>query len=310
MTQTQRPSIAFAGTPDEAATVLDALHAAEFDIEVVLTVPDARRGRGSATSPTAVKAKALDLGLRVTHDIADLSECGADLGVVVAYGYLIPLAVLERLPMINLHFSLLPRWRGAAPVERAILAGDKETGVCVMEVAEALDSGGVFACKATPIGQKTALELRSELTSLGAELLVETLTEGLGVATEQQGEPTYAAKIAGDDRYFDAETDPVQAERIVRIGGAWTIVGGKRVKVHDAILPDASEESAGNDRADSSDSSDNFESPAETAGDVFWVALGAGELGLATVQPEGKKPMTGRQWANGARLIEHERMAP
>ena len=128
--------LVYLGSPEAAVAPLRALHAAGHDIVLVVSQPDRRRGRGGAMSPSPVKAAALELGVPVTERIDDVVESGAELGVVVAYGRLIRPHVLAAVPMVNLHFSLLPRWRGAAPVERAILAGDTVTGVCVMDVAD------------------------------------------------------------------------------------------------------------------------------------------------------------------------------
>ena len=146
-----------------------------------------------------MKAAALELGLAVTDDLAEAVEVGAELGVVVAYGRIIPVAVLDRLPMVNLHFSLLPRWRGAAPVERALLEGDAETGVCLMAVEAGLDTGGVYAEEATAIDdEETADELRARLVAIGCRLLEEHLAGGHGGPArprDQAGNPTYAEKI-------------------------------------------------------------------------------------------------------------------
>src|SRR5439155_5015611 len=128
------------------------------DIRLVVTRADKRRGRGSALVPSPVKAAATELGLPVTASIDDVIDAGAELGVVVAYGRIIKPHVLDVLPMVNIHFSLLPRWRGAAPVERAILAGDEVTGVCVMALEEGLDTGPVYAREGRPIGEEETLE--------------------------------------------------------------------------------------------------------------------------------------------------------
>src|SRR6185436_14809423 len=131
--------------------------------------------------PSPVKAAAVELGIPVTSDVDEAVAVGAELGVVVAFGRIIKPHVLDALPMVNLHFSLLPRWRGAAPVERAILAGDEVTGVCVMDVEEGLDTGGVYACEEVPIApDDTAATLRARLVDVGTGLLVRTLREGLG----------------------------------------------------------------------------------------------------------------------------------
>ena len=138
--------LAFLGTPAMAVPPLRALIDAGHDVALVVTRPDAKRGRGSTTSPSPVKSAAIDLGIPVTHTVDDVLALDppAELGVVVAFGRIIKPHVLAELPMINLHFSLLPRWRGAAPVERALLAGDEVTGVCVMDVEEGLDTGAVY----------------------------------------------------------------------------------------------------------------------------------------------------------------------
>ncbi|HWD09386.1 MAG TPA: methionyl-tRNA formyltransferase, partial [Actinomycetota bacterium] len=144
--------LAFLGTPDVASLALSGLVGAGFEVACVVTRADKRRGRGTAPEPSPVKARATELGLPVTEGVFDVVGAGVDLGVVVAYGQLIRRPVLEAVPMVNVHFSLLPRWRGAAPVERAILAGDAETGVCLMAVEEGLDTGGVYGKVTTPIG--------------------------------------------------------------------------------------------------------------------------------------------------------------
>ena len=148
MTREARPLV-FLGTPIAAATVLSELIRNGFEIAHVVTRADARRGRGSSTTPSPVKQVAIENSISVSHDMTWLQEnSNRDLlGVVVAYGKIIPSSVLSHIPMVNIHFSLLPRWRGAAPVERAILAGDMRTGVCIMNVEETLDTGDVFACR-------------------------------------------------------------------------------------------------------------------------------------------------------------------
>ena len=149
--------LVYLGTPDLAVPPLRALHAEGFDIALVVTRADKRRGRGGTLVPSPVKAAAIELGIPVTANVDDVLDAGADLGVVVAFGRIIKPHVLEAVPMVNLHFSLLPRWRGAAPVERAILAGDAETGVCVMAVEEGLDTGGVYRSATVPIGPDDTL---------------------------------------------------------------------------------------------------------------------------------------------------------
>ena len=140
--------------------------------------------------------------------------------------------MLDAVPMVNLHFSLLPRWRGAAPVERAILAGDTETGVCLMQLEEGLDTGPVFACERIAVDDRvTADELRTQLGEIGSRLLVDELTRGLGTPTPQDGEPTYAAKIDSADLEIDWTRPAVEIARLVRVGRAWTTFRGNRLLV-------------------------------------------------------------------------------
>lgn len=286
--------LVYLGTPEMAVPPLRALVAAGFDVGLVITRIDKRRGRGSATSPSPVKAAALELGLPVSHDLADATEIGADLGVVVAYGRIIPVDVLAELAMVNIHFSLLPRWRGAAPVERALLAGDETTGVCLMEVAEGLDTGAVFARRELAIGEDDLDTLRRRLVDAGTELLVEELTAGLQPPVAQQGEPTHAAKITNDDLALDPARSAADLQRITRLGRAWTTFRGKRLKVLEAVVAD------GRDLATTPAEPGSLEGPL--------LATGDGVLELVTVQPEGKRAMAARDWVNGAQPKPGERL--
>ena len=259
------PSVVFLGTPAVAETTLRALCSAGVPVPLVVTAPDKRRGRGNAIQPSPVKAAALELGLAVTDDPNDVLAVEADLGVVVAYGRIIRPPLLAKLPMVNLHFSLLPRWRGAAPVERAILAGDERTGVCLMAVSEGLDEGGVYARAETRIGDKTLDQLRDELVGLGDQLLLAALRDGLGVPEPQIGAAVYAHKLTVEDRHIDWDATPEQILRVIRLGDAWTTFRDKRIKMIDACLGES------------------------------------GEVAPVTVQPEGKGPMAFDSWRNGTR---------
>lgn len=261
---------------------------------LVVTQKDKRRGRGTTTTPSPVKAAAQELGLPVTHAVDDVVEAGAELGVVVAFGRLIKPHVLERLPMVNLHFSLLPRWRGAAPVERAILAGDPETGVCLMRLEEGLDTGPVYAVERTRIDDdETAEDLRSRLVGMGTRMLVERLAVGLGEPTPQQGEPTYAAKLEPVDFHLDWSRPAVELHRVVRAGRAWTTFRGRRLIVARARV--ASVDGA------------PIRQPGELDGVV--VACGDGRgLELVEVQPEGRAPRPAAAWRNGARPAPGEKL--
>jgi methionyl-tRNA formyltransferase len=268
-------------------------------VAVVVTQPDRRRGRGGALVPSPVKQVATELGLVVTERVDDVLDAGADLGVVVAFGRLVRPHVLAALPMVNVHFSLLPRWRGAAPVERALLAGDERTGVCIMGLEEGLDTGPVYACREVSIGpESTAPELRAQLAVLGTELLVGLLGEGLGRPRPQEGEPTYAAKLGPDDHRLDWERPAAHLHRVVRVGQAWTTVRGRRLKVLRATPAPAGPVYA---------LGPGEVGPGPSAPTVT-VGTGDGGLVLVEVQPEGRNPQAAGDWARGARLGPGERL--
>ncbi len=236
--------------------------------------------------PSPVKVAALEMGLPVSHSVDDALAVAGDLGVVVAFGQLLKPHILVEVPMVNLHFSLLPRWRGAAPVERALLAGDSETGVCLMHLEEGLDTGPVYRCEAVPIGPSTTVaELKHELVDVGTRLLVDELTAGLGDARPQSGEPTYAYKIRAEELQIDWSNPPADIDRLVRLGGAWTTLHGRRLRVVAAELVGA-----------------DAPASAELRGDRV------GGLRLVSVQPEGKAAMPFEAFARGARLAEAEHL--
>ncbi len=278
--------LVYLGTPEISVPPLRTLADAGFEIALVVTRVDKRRGRGSQLMPSPVKAAAIEMGLAVSHSVDDVLGVDAELGVVVAFGQLIKPHVLAAVPMINLHFSLLPRWRGAAPVERALLAGDDETGVCLMQLEEGLDTGPVYRCEVVPIGETTtAAELRGDLVDTGTRMLVTELRAGLNVPQPQSGNPTYAAKIQPDELRIDWTRSPVELDRLVRLGGAWTTLHGKRLRIVAAELADAAGPSSNALRGDR-----------------------IGGLRLLTVQPEGKSAMPFEAFARGARLAEIEEL--
>jgi methionyl-tRNA formyltransferase len=281
----------YLGTPEIGVAPLLALHAGGHDITLVVSRPDTRRGRRGHAAPSPVKAAAVELGLPVSDSLDDVAESGADLGVVAAYGRIIPVTVLERVPMINIHYSLLPRWRGAAPVERAILAGDRETGVCVMAVEEGLDTGAVYDRRVLEIGEhETADELRTRLVYASTEVLLAVLHDGLDAPVPQEGEPTYADKIEPTDLELDWARSAVQLERVVRVGGAWTTFRGQRLKVW---------------RARAHDDPPHLQ-PGQLEGDR--VGTGSGALELIEVQTEGRPRRDAQAWRHGVRPSADDRL--
>lgn len=272
-----RRRLAYFGTPAMAVPPLKALVDAGHEIAMVITRPDKRRGRGGELGPSAVKHAAVELGLPVSHAVDDVLGQGIELGVVVAFGQLIRPNVLHEVPMVNLHFSLLPRWRGAAPVERALLAGDAETGVCVMKLEEGLDTGPVYDTVRVAIAAAvTADDLRAELVRVGTDQLVRVLAEPLADPKPQEGEPVYAAKIRPAELRIDWSQSVDLIDRLVRLGGAWTTFRGRRMKVIEAVADGASSGAAPG-------------------------------LRLVRVQPEGKPVLSYADWVRGARPGPDER---
>ena len=289
--------LAYLGTPELAVPPLRALVDAGHDVALCVTRPDRRRGRGGAVTPSPVKAVAGELGIPVSHDMDDVLTAGVELAVVVAFGRIIPVRLLAQVPMVNLHFSLLPRWRGAAPVERAILAGDTETGVCLMRVDEGLDSGPVYARRAVPISDTVTLPvLRDQLVAVAGALLVDALSRGvsgLPAPQPQRGEVTLAEKITVEDLHLRWEEPARQLARVVRLGRAWTTFRGKRLRVLSAAVE------AGDGASDGS--------PGGTLHDAR-VSTGAGWLVLHEVQPESRSPMSAEEWLRGVRPGDGERL--
>lgn len=246
--------IIFMGTPDFAVPTLNALVAAGHDVVAVYSQPPRPAHRGKKETPSPVHARAGALGLNVFTPVslksaeaqAAFAAHDADVAVVAAYGLILPRAVLDapRHGCLNVHGSLLPRWRGAAPVQRAILAGDSETGVGIMQMEAGLDTGPVRLEGRTAIGSKTAGQLTVELADMGAQLMVAVLADLDGhppVAQPEEG-VTYAAKISKDEARIDWNLSAVQIERTVRafnpVPGAWFEMGGERFKLLDAeVVP-------------------------------------------------------------------------
>lgn len=288
--------LVYLGTPALAVPTLKALHQAGHDIALVVTRADSKRGRGGKLSPSAVKAAALELGLAVSHDPADVLATGAKLGVVVAYGRLISAEILDAIPMLNLHFSLLPRWRGAAPVERALLEGDSKTGVCIMGLEETLDTGPVYARLEIPIAANATLDsLRVELVEKGTALMVDTLAGELPTPVAQEGEPSYAKKITSETVRIDFDQSAETVENVVRLGKAWTTFRGKRLGVWQLRQVANDDLYAGLTKL----------IPGEINSDGY-VGTGSAPLQLIEVQPESKKRMSAEAWLNGLQLEQAE----
>jgi len=281
--------IAFMGTPDFAVPTLDALAAAGHDIAAVYTQPPRRAGRGKAVQPSPVQKRAEALGLAVRspltlrdpHAQADFAALGLDVAVVAAYGLILPVAVLAapRLGCLNVHGSLLPRWRGAAPVQRAILAGDAETGVGIMQMEKGLDTGPVRLEGRVAVDGKTAGALTAELAELGAALMVRVLADPDAHPPVAQPEDgiTYAAKIEKAEARIDFAESAVQVERRIRAfnpaPGAFFEWDSERLQILAAAITDG----AGR--------------PGEVLDDALAIACADGAIQPLTVKRAGRGAM-------------------
>jgi methionyl-tRNA formyltransferase len=240
--------VVFMGTPDFSVPVLDALVAAGHDIAAVYCQPPRPAGRGKKETPTPVHQRAEELGLPVRHPVslktpeaqADFAALDADVAVVVAYGLILPQAVLDapRHGCLNIHASLLPRWRGAAPIHRAIMAGDAETGICIMQMEAGLDTGPVLLREATLIGpEETTGQLHDRLSAMGARLIVDALArlDDLVPAVQPEAGVTYAAKIDKAEAAVDWTRPAPEVDRLIRglspFPGAWIEHDGQRIKL-------------------------------------------------------------------------------
>jgi methionyl-tRNA formyltransferase len=245
----------FMGTPEFAVPTLCALHEAGHEICAVYSQPPASAGRGKQLRPSPVHAKAEELGLEVRtpesmrdpQAQAEFLALETDAAVVVAYGQLLPRPIIEgpRLGCFNVHGSLLPRWRGAAPIQRAILAGDEKTGITIMRMETGLDTGPMLLKCSAPIDGKTAGDLHDELMEMGARLMVEALAQLVSIEPEAQNDSlaTYAAKIDKAEAAIDWSRPAQDIERQVRafspFPGAWFTLDGERIKLLRAEIVDA-----------------------------------------------------------------------
>ena len=309
--------IIFMGTPDFAVPTLAALHDAAHEIVAVYTQPPRPAGRGKKLQPSPVQREAeirhLDVfspvSLKAPEEQAKFAALEADLAVVAAYGLILPQAVLDapRLGCINVHASLLPRWRGAAPVQRAILAGDPQTGITLMQMEAGLDTGPMLATARVQIDGKTAGELTAELAEVGAQLMVGTLTEveQLRAIAQDHAGATYAHKIDKAESRIDWSQPAGQIERQVRAfapsPGAWFELEGERYRVLKAEVIASRQDSHPTDGGPSLRWGTVLD-------DQLTVATGEGALRLLSLQRAGKPVMDaaallrGRPIAAGTRL--------
>ncbi|MEL7514294.1 MAG: methionyl-tRNA formyltransferase [Pseudomonadota bacterium] len=288
----------FMGTPEFSVPVLDALVEAGHDVACVYCQPPRPAGRGKKDRPSPVQARAEVLNLPVRQPVslrnteAQAAFVGlkADAAIVVAYGLILPQAVLDapRLGCLNIHASLLPRWRGAAPIHRAIMAGDTETGVCIMQMEAGLDTGPVLLREATPIGPaETTADLHDRLSKMGARLVVEALEKIETVTPEPQPEVgvTYAQKIDKGEAQIDWSKPADEVDRLIRglspFPGAWFEQDGARVKALGSVIGDG----AGN--------------PGTVVSDQLDIACGTGAVRLTRLQRAGKGAQDAQEFLRG-----------
>ncbi len=291
--------IVFMGTPEFSVPVLEAL-AARHEVVAVYSQPPRPAGRGKELRPSPVQACAERLGLPVRHPVslkgaeaqAEFAALGADVAVVVAYGLILPQAVLDapRLGCLNIHASLLPRWRGAAPIHRAIMAGDAETGICIMRMEAGLDTGPVLLREATAIGaDETTQDLHDRLSPMGARLILQALERLPSLVAEPQPETgvTYAAKIDKAESRVNWALPAVQVDRLIRglspFPGAWCMAEGERVKLLRSRIV------AGKG------------APGTVLGGLV-VACGEGAVEITLAQREGKKAQGPEEFLRGFSL--------
>lgn len=297
--------IIYMGTPDFAVPALEALADAGHEIGYVVTQPDAVRDRGKKVKMTPVKEKALELGLRVLQPekvkgdeefFRTISEFEPDLIVVAAYGQILPKTILDlpKLGCVNIHGSLLPRWRGAAPIQRSIEAGDEETGITIMYMEEGLDTGAMLSKKSTPIADKNAEQLHDELAVMGAQLLIETIPklEAGEIVPEKQDDSlsTYAKMLSKKEGKIDFFKTPEEIERMIRAfdswPGAYASYGDKVMKIWQAEVGQRA-----NDAAPGTITA--------ITKDGIEISAGGGTLIAKTIQMPGKKRVAVSDYLKG-----------
>jgi methionyl-tRNA formyltransferase len=310
---TNRPRIAFAGTPEFSVAALDALHAAGHRIVAVYTQPDRPAGRGRTLSASPVKRRALELGLPVEQpatlksqeSVAGLTSHGPDLLVVVAYGLILPQSILDvpRLGCLNIHASLLPRWRGAAPIQRAILAGDTRTGVTIMKMDAGLDTGPMLLVRSLEIGaSESAGSLHDRLAVLGAEAIVAAIDSWAAGSVVPVVQPpdgaTYAAKIRKDEAVIDWSRPAGEIARQVRAFNPWPVAEtrwqGQQLRIWEA------EPRSGGPSAVSGAVPGTV---VEAAGGRLAVAAGSGLLEVRRLQLAGRNATSAADFLNAHQLF-------
>jgi methionyl-tRNA formyltransferase len=301
--------LAFMGTPEFAVPTLTELIGQGHDIAAVYTQPARPKGRGLSSDPSPVEKLARTHGLPVRtpatlkdeHAQAEFAALNLDAAVVVAYGLLLPKSILDapKLGCFNLHASLLPRWRGAAPIQRAIQSGDADTGVMVMRMEEGLDTGPILLAERVPIARKTYGELHDELARLGADLMVRALAALERGSVEEQPQPgngiTYAKKISKDETRIDWAKSAREIDCLIRalspVPGAWCEAKGERLKIlYAEPLPGTG-------------------APGEILDDRLTVACGEGALRLTRLQRAGRGAMEAQELLRGFPLGRGERLA-
>jgi methionyl-tRNA formyltransferase len=315
--------VAFFGTPAFAVPTLDALLQSQHKVVGVVTRQDRPRGRGHHVSEPPIKTQARAHGLSVLQPdrLADptflqsLAAWQADLGVVVAYGKILTEAVLAtpKLGLINVHASLLPRYRGAAPVHRAIISGDTETGVTIMRVVRALDAGPMLAVARRPIGpDETSERVENDLATLGASLLVTTVDAlAAGSAREEpqdEARSTYAHRLTKEEGLVDWSRTARDIHNLIRGLHPWphafTFHEGRRLILLRSILQPLGDRGL----------AEHLDEPPGTvldaAGDSLRIATGAGDVGITEIQVEGKRPMVVRDFLAGHRMKPGDRLKP
>ena len=296
--------IVFMGTPEFSVTVLQAIHAAGHEIVAVYSQPPRKAGRGKKLRPSPVQAMAEKLGLPVftplnfkdESDRSAFRDHDADVAVVVAYGLILPQEILDMPAKIclNIHASLLPRWRGAAPIQRAIMAGDSESGVCIMQMEAGLDTGPVIRCQSTPISaEDTAASLHDRLAELGSRLIVSVLADGeFSAKPQSELGVTYAKKIDKSEARIDWMRTAAEVDRQIRglspFPGAWCEMRGERVKILSSAL------SSGQGQ------------PGEVLDEALGVACGQGAVRLVRLQRAGKGAMMADEFLRGQAALRGE----